>query len=74
MTVQILDDTLVVLSLGKLCEEHWDTYEWDSAHLQQLIMHGAFEINHQKLGIKTYRPELPPRGVDSSVACQRTVG
>ena len=28
MTVQILDDTPAVLSLGKLCEEHRYSYEW----------------------------------------------
>ena len=32
VTVQILDDTLAVLSLGKLCEEHGYTYEWASGH------------------------------------------
>ena len=30
VTVQMLDDTLVVLSSGKLCEEHGCTYEWVS--------------------------------------------
>ena len=30
VTVQILDDTLAVLSLGKLCEEHGFTNEWAS--------------------------------------------
>ena len=30
VTVQILDDTPAVLSLGKLCEEHGFSYEWAS--------------------------------------------
>ena len=30
VTVQILDDTLAVLSLGKLCEEHGYSCEWAS--------------------------------------------
>ena len=30
VTVRILDDTLAVLSLGKLCEEHGCTSEWAS--------------------------------------------
>ena len=30
-------------------------------------MHGAFEN-------RTYRPELPRRGMGSSLACERTVG
>ena len=39
-----------------------------------LRMHGAFEIPHETLGIKTYRPELPPRSRDSSPARQCTTG
>ena len=30
VTVQTLEDTPAVLSLGKLCEEHGCTYEWVS--------------------------------------------
>ena len=30
VTVQILEDTLAVLSLGKLSEEHGYSYEWAS--------------------------------------------
>ena len=30
VTVQILEDTLAVLSFGKLCEDHGFSYEWDS--------------------------------------------
>ena len=30
VTVQLLEDTPAVLSLGKLCEEHGKTYEWAS--------------------------------------------
>ena len=37
-------------------------------------MHGAFEINHEVLGIKVTDQKLPQRGMDSSLACQRTVG
>ena len=28
VTVQLLDDTPPFLSLGKLCEDHWFSYEW----------------------------------------------
>ena len=28
VTVKLLEDTLAELSLGKLCEEHGDSYEW----------------------------------------------
>ena len=37
VTVQILDDTLAVLSLGKLCEEHGKTYEWASGQKPTLL-------------------------------------
>ena len=30
VTVRLLEDTLAVPSLGKLCEEHGYTYEWAS--------------------------------------------
>ena len=36
VTVQILDDTSAVLSLGKLCEEHGCTYEWASGQKPHL--------------------------------------
>ena len=36
VTVQILDDALAVLSLGKLCEEHGYTHEWASGHKPRL--------------------------------------
>ena len=36
VTVQLLEDTLAVLSLGKLCEEHGFSYEWASGQRPQL--------------------------------------
>ena len=36
VTVQILDDTPAVLSLGKFCEEHGFTYEWTSGQKSHL--------------------------------------
>ena len=40
VTVQILDDTPAVLSLGKLCDEHGYTYEWASGQRPRLTKHG----------------------------------
>ena len=40
VTVQILDDTLAVLSLGKLCKEHVYTYEWASGQKPHLTEQG----------------------------------
>ena len=37
VTVQILEDTLVALSLGKLCEDHGCSYEWVSGQKPHLI-------------------------------------
>ena len=36
VTVQILDDTPAVMSLGKFCEEHGYTYEWTSGQKSHL--------------------------------------
>ena len=40
VTVQPLEDTLAVLSLGKLCEEHRYTYEWASGQKPLLTKQG----------------------------------
>ena len=40
VTVQILDDTPAVLSLGKLCEEHGKIFEWVSGQKPHLTKHG----------------------------------
>ena len=35
-TVQLLEETLAVLSLGKLCEDHGFSYEWVSGQKSRL--------------------------------------
>ena len=40
VTVQMLDDTLAVLSSGKLCEEHGYTFEWASGRTPHLTKDG----------------------------------
>ena len=40
MTVQILDDTPAVLTLGKLCEEHGYAHEWASGQKPRLTKQG----------------------------------
>ena len=40
VTVQLGEDTLAVLSPGKLCEEHGYSYEWVSGSEPQLIKQG----------------------------------
>ena len=39
-TVKLFEDTLAVLSLGKLCEDHGYSYEYTSGHKPHLIKHG----------------------------------
>ena len=40
VTVPLLDDTPAVSSLGKLCEEHGHSYEWESGQKPHLIKNG----------------------------------
>ena len=40
VTVMLLEDTLAVLSLGKLCENHGYTYHWTSGQKPQLFKNG----------------------------------
>ena len=40
VTVRLLEDTLAVLSLGKLCEEHGYIYEWASGQKPRLTKQG----------------------------------
>ena len=41
LTVQILEDTAAVLSLGKLCEDHGYSYEWANGKRPCLIKNGV---------------------------------
>ena len=40
VTVMLLEDTLAVLSLGKVCEDHGYSYHWTSGQKPQLIKDG----------------------------------
>ena len=40
MTVMLLGDTLAVLSLGKLCEDHGYNYHWTSGQKPHIIKNG----------------------------------
>ena len=40
VTVMLLEETLAVLSLGKLCEDHGYTYHWTSGQKPHLIRNG----------------------------------
>ena len=51
VTVQLLDDALKVLSLGKLCEEHWYTSEWASGQKPHLTNNGKKFRARRKISI-----------------------
>ena len=38
LTIQILEDTPAVLSLGKLCEDHGYSYEWTSGQKKNILL------------------------------------
>ena len=40
LTMKVLDNTLAVLSLGKLCDENGYSYEWMNGQKPHLIMDG----------------------------------
>ena len=40
VTVQLLENTPAVLSLGKFCKEHGNTYEWPSGREPRLNQNG----------------------------------
>ena len=46
VTVMLLEDTLAVLSLGKLCEDHGYSYHWTSGQKPQLINNGRLIKNN----------------------------
>ena len=40
VTVKLFEDAPAVLSLGKVCEDHGCSYEWNSGHKQHLMKDG----------------------------------
>ena len=48
VTVQILEDTPVVLPLGELCEDHGSSYEWTSDQKPHLAHNGEDTMQHGK--------------------------
>ena len=56
VTVKLLQDTLAVLSLGKLCEDHGHSYHWTSGQKPQLIKDGR----RIKCSTENYVPIVVP--------------
>ena len=61
VTVQLLEDTPAVLSLGKLCKEHAYTYEWTCGREPRLTTNG----NHTLCRCENFVPLVVP-GLSSS--------
>ena len=49
VTVQILEDTPAVPSLGKLCEDHGYSYEWASGQKPHCVKKVEKPMRHRKL-------------------------
>ena len=65
VTVMLLEETLAVLSLGKLCEDHGYTYHWISGQEPHLTKKWE-EHQMQKIELRTIRcpwfgQRVPPR-------------
>ena len=66
VTVQILDDTSAVLSLGRLCEEHGCTSEWASGQKPQLTKQGKNIICKTETTVHLVVPGLSSNSGTSS--------
>ena len=45
LTMKVLEDRLAVLSLGKLCDEHGYSYEWNNGRKPHPIIKTVFEFS-----------------------------
>ena len=63
MTVQLLEETLAVLSLGKLCEDHGYSFEWVSGQKPRLAKEEGGKLHAKRatpylLSFQGYPPVL----------------
>ena len=72
VTVQIHDETLAVLSLGKLCEEHGYSYEWTSGQKPQLTKTGKIILCNTEHFVPTVAPGLSTGSSSSSASSSST--
>ena len=66
VTVQILEDTTAVLSLGTLCEEHGYSYEWASGQRPHLTKNGITILCKMEYFVPVVVPGLSSRSSASS--------
>ena len=58
VTVQLLEDTPAVFSLGELCKEHDYTCEWPSDHEPRLTKNGNQTLNRTENFVPSVGPKL----------------
>ena len=66
VTVQLLEDTPAVFSLGKLCKEHDYTYEWPSDRGPRLTQNGNQTLNRTKNFVPLVGPGLSSSSTTAS--------
>ena len=60
VTVQLLEETLAVLSLGKFCEDHGYSYEWVSSRKPRLTQEGRQLYAKRTISYLLLFPGYPP--------------
>ena len=74
VTVQLLDETPAVLSLGKLCSEHGYSYEWKNGETQRLTKNGNIITSTMENFVPLVVPRLKSSSSSSSASTSRTKG
>ena len=74
VTVQILEETQAVLSLGKLCSENGYSYEWEHAETPRLTQNGKIIICTMDNFVPFVVPGLKSSSSSSSASTKRIKG
>ena len=74
VTVQILEETPAVFSLGKLCSEHGYSYEWKNGETPCLTKHGKIITYTMDNFVPLVVPGLKSSSSSSSASTSRTKG
>ena len=66
LTMKVLENTSAVLSLGKLCDENWYSYEWINDQNSHLIKDGIRIISNAENFVPIVVPDLSSSSSGSS--------
>ena len=66
LTMEVLENTSAVLSLGKLCDENGYSYEWINEQIQHLIKNGIRKICNTENFVPIVVPDLSSSSFGSS--------